>query len=52
MPLVKHFSGDIYKLRGFLMQIKIKITDKGLELPTVMKQVVYIGLFLLRRVLE
>ena len=37
MPLVKHFSGDIYKLRGFLTQIKIKIVNKGLGLPTIME---------------
>ena len=34
------------------MQIKIKITNKGLGLPTAIKQVAYIGLFLLGRVLE
>ena len=34
------------------MQIKIKITNKGLGLPTVIKQVVYAGLFLIGRVLE
>ena len=44
--------GKAYKLRGFLMQIKIKITNKGLGLLTVMKQVVYIELFLMGRVLE
>ena len=37
MLLVKYFSGDIYKLRGFLTQIKIKITNKGLGLPIVIK---------------
>ena len=37
MPLVKYFSGKVYKLRGFLIQIKIKIINKGLELPTVIK---------------
>ena len=52
MPLVKHFSKDIYKLRGFLTQIKIKITNKGLGLPTVIKQVASIGLFLLEKALE
>ena len=35
MLLVKYFSGEAYKLRGFLMQIKIKITNKGLGLLTV-----------------
>ena len=34
------------------MQIKIKITNKGLGLPTVIKQVAYAGLFLTGRVLE
>ena len=34
------------------MQIKIKIINKGLRLPTVIKQVAYTGLFLTERVLE
>ena len=52
MPSVKRFLGEVYKLRGFLTQIKIKITNKGLGLPTVMEQVAYVGLFLTGRVLE
>ena len=52
MLLVKYFSEKAYKLRGFFTQIKIKITNKGLELPTVIKQVAYTGLFLLRKVLK
>ena len=52
MPLIKRFSRNIYKLRGFLTQVKIKITNKGLGLLTVTKQVAYIGLFLLKRVLK
>ena len=52
MPSVKWFLGEVYKLRGFLMQIKIKITNKGPGLPTVIKQVAYTGLFLIGRVLE
>ena len=52
MLLVKYFSGEVYKLRGFLTQIKIKITNKGLGLLIVIKQVAYIGLFLIERVLE
>ena len=52
MLSVKCFSGEAYKLRGFLMQIKIKITNEGLGLPTAIKQVVYIGLFLTKRVLK
>ena len=52
MPLVKCYLGEVYKLRGFLTQIKIKITNKGLGLLTVIKQVAYAGLFLIGRVLE
>ena len=52
IPLVKYFLGEAYKLRRFLIQIKIKITNKGLELPIAIEQVAYIGLFLTKRVLE
>ena len=52
MLSVKCYLGEAYKLRGFLIQIKIKITNKGLGLPTVIKQVAYIELFLMGRVLE
>ena len=52
MLLVKYFLGEAYKLRGFLMQIKIKITNKRLGLPIAIKQIAYIGLFLTGRVLE
>ena len=52
MPLVKCYLGEAYKLKRFLMQIKIKITNKGLGLPTVIEQVVYAGLFLTERVLK
>ena len=44
--------GEAYKLKGFLTQIKIKITNKGLRLPTVIEQVAYARLFLIGRVLE
>ena len=52
MPLVKYFLGETYKLKEFLTQIKIKITNKGLGLLIVIKQVAYIGLFLMGRVLK
>ena len=52
MPSVKYFSGEIYKLRGFLIQVKIKIINKGLGLLIVIKQVAYTGLFLSERALE
>ena len=52
MLLVKYFSGEIYKLRGFLISVKIKIINKGLGLLIVIKQVAYAGLFLLKRALK
>ena len=52
MLLVKYFLGETYKLKGFLIQIKIKIINKGLGLPIAIKQIAYIGLFLTKRVLK
>ena len=52
MLLVKYFLKEAYKLKGFLTQIKIKITNKGLGLLIAIKQIAYIGLFLTKRVLE
>jgi hypothetical protein len=52
MPSVARFEGEPHKLRGFLTQIKIKITNEGPGLPTAMEQVAYAGLFLSGRALE
>ena len=52
MPSVKYFLGEVYKLRGFLTQIKIKITNKGLGLLIAIKQVAYTELVLIGRVLK
>ena len=52
MLLVKYYLEEAYKLKGFLTQIKIKITNKGPGLPIVIEQVAYAGLFLMERVLE
>ena len=52
MLLVKYYLGEAYKLKRFLMQIKIKIINKGSGLPIVIKQVAYAGLFLIERALE
>ena len=46
MPLIKRFSGEKVKFKGFLTQIKLKIRYKGQKLPIVANQVVYIELFL------
>ena len=37
MPSVERFSGEAHKLRGFLTQIKIKITNKRPGLPIIIK---------------
>ena len=52
MLLVKYYLGEVYKLKGFLIQIKIKIINKGPGLLIVMEQVAYAGLFLIERVLK
>ena len=52
MPLVKYFLGEAYKLRGFFIQINIKIINKGLGLLIAIKQVAYAELFLSGRALE
>ena len=52
MLSVKYYLGEAYKLKKFLTQIKIKITNKGLGLSTVIKQIAYAGLFLIERVLK
>ena len=52
MLSVKYFTEELYKLRGFLIQVKIKITNKGLGLLMSIKQMAYTGLFLSGRALE
>ena len=37
MLLVKWFLEEVYKLKEFLTQVKIKIVNKGLGLLTVIK---------------
>ena len=37
MPSVKYFNREVYKLKGFLIQVKIKIINKELGLPTIIK---------------
>ena len=37
MPSVKQFLKKVYKLKRFLMQVKIKIVNKGAGLPIVIK---------------
>ena len=44
--------GELYKLKEFFTQIKIKITKKVLRLLIVIKRVAYIGLLLLKQILK
>ena len=37
MPSVKRFSGNVYKLKEFLTQVRIKIINKGLGLLIVIE---------------
>ena len=37
MPSVEQFLRKVYKLRGFLIQVKIKIVNKRAGLPIVIK---------------
>ena len=52
LPFIKRFVGERLKLKGFLMQMHFKITQEAVKLPTPMDQVVYIELFLTKRVLK
>jgi hypothetical protein len=52
MPLIKRFSREKVKLKGFLTQIKLKIRHKRQKLPIVADQVAYIGLFLTGQILK
>ena len=52
MPSVKKFAGDQANLKRFLTQIKIKINNKGLRLPTLMKRITYAGMSLTGKPLE
>ena len=43
--------GELYKLKIFFTQIKIKVINKELNLLIIIKQVVYARLFLLGKIL-
>ena len=52
MPAIKKFNGDQLKLKGFLMQIKIRIDNKGLKLITPFNKVIYVGMHLIKKPLK
>ena len=49
---IKRFNGTRSKLKGFLSQIRFKVTQEGLKIGTIVDQVTYVGLFLTGRVLR
>src|SRR6266550_3162652 len=52
LPSIERFDGTRSKLKGFLSQIKFKITQENIKITTPMDQVAYIGLFLTKRALK
>jgi len=52
LPLIKRFLGERLKLKGFLMQMHFKVTQKEAKLLIPVDRITYIGLFLLRRALK
>ena len=52
MLAVKRFNKTRLKLKGFLVQIRLKLYNKGHKVPIQAKAVAYIGLFLLGKALE
>ena len=52
MPVVKRFNGIRLKLKGFLIQIRLKLYNKGHKVPIQADTVAYIGLFLSGKALK
>ena len=49
---VKRFNRTRLKLKGFLVQIRLKLYNKGYKVPTQADAVAYTGLFLTEKALE
>ena len=52
MPVVKRFNRIRLKLKGFLVQIRLKLHNKGHKVLTQAEVVAYMGLFLTGKALE
>ena len=52
MPVIKKFNKDQFKLKGFLMQIKIKIDNEGPKLATPFNKIIYISMHLIGKPLK
>jgi len=52
MLSIEKFNRDQLKLKGFLMQIKIRIDNKGLKLATPFNKIIYAGMHLIGKPFE
>jgi len=52
MPSIEKFNEDWLKLKGFLMQIKIRINNEGLRLATPFNKIIYAGMHLIEKPLK
>ena len=52
MPLIKQFNKIKSKLKGFFIQIRIKVQSKRLKLLILVNTVTYAGLFLTKEPLK
>jgi len=52
MPLIEQFNGTKSKLKGFFIQIWMKVQSEGLKLLILVDIVAYVGLFLIREPLK
>ena len=47
MLLIEKFNEDQFKLKGFLIQIKIRIDNEGPKLATLFNKIIYAGMHLI-----
>ena len=52
MLIIKRFNRTRLKLKGFIIQIRLKLYNKGHKVATQANAVAYMGLFLLGKALE
>ena len=52
MLVVKRFNKTRLKLKKFLIQIRLKLYNKGYKVPILANTAAYTGLFLLKRALK
>ena len=52
MLSIKKFTGDRSKLKGFLVQVKLQINNKGPGLPTPLEKIAYTGIYLTGKTLK